>query len=84
MAEESTPLVNFGPKRVNLCKKGNALRLDLIQRFVAELIGTALYMFVGGTSLSNFVGNCSPHLPTVALAFGFSFAGLSGATLHVR
>ena len=58
--------------------------LDLVRSSFAEFVGTALYMFVGATSLSNYVGNDKPHLPTVALTFGFSFAGLSAAMQHVR
>ena len=56
----------------------------LIRCSFAEFLGTALYVFVGATSFSNFIGNEHPHLPTVALTFGFSFAGLSAAMQHVR
>ncbi len=58
--------------------------LDLVRSSFAEFLGTALYVFVGATSLTNFIGNEHPHLPTVALTFGFSFAGLSAAMQHVR
>ena len=64
--------------------KDRKFYLDLFCATFAEFIGTALYVFAGSTSLSNFTGNEHPHLPTVALTFGFSFAGLSAAMQHVR
>ena len=60
------------------------LYLDIIRGSFAEFVGTALYVFAGVTSFSNFVENQHPHLPTVALTFGFSFAGLSASFQHVR
>ena len=64
--------------------KSKHFYLNLFRRSIAEFIGTALYVFAGATSVSNFVGNEHPHLPTVALTFGFSYAGLSAAMMHVR
>lgn len=56
----------------------------VIKRCTAELLGTALYMFIGASSMSDFIGTNDPHLPTVALAYGFCFAGLSGAMVDIR
>lgn len=77
---ETEPLVSSGSSKC--CRK--SVILNMGRRCFAEFIGTALYMFVGATSVSNFVGNSEPHLPTVALTYGFCYAGLSGATLNVR
>ena len=58
--------------------------LNLIRRCVAEFVGTMLYVFVGTTVVSNFLHSGTPHLPTVALAYGFSYAGLVAATVNIR
>ena len=84
---EGIPLINKASicpsKKANWHKKRD-FYFNLIRRCLAEFVGTALYMFAGITSVSNFIGNNNPHLPTIALTFGFAYAGLSGAALHVR
>ena len=84
---DSTPLLNrhfINPYKRMYWFKRKHFYLNLFRRSIAEFIGTALYVFAGATSVSNFVGNERPHLPTVALTFGFSYAGLSAAMMHVR
>ena len=58
--------------------------LNLIRRCLAEFVGTMLYVFIGTTAVSNFLRSDTPHLPTVALAYGFTYAGLVAATVNIR
>ena len=66
---------------------------------MAEFMGTALFVFVGVSSVSNIYAadpeafqwdDSSTHLPPaagaviVALAFGLAYAGLMAATMAVR
>ena len=84
---DHTPLLAekrcFSLKKIYLSLEKNFF-VNLLRKSIAECLGTALYVFFGLTSLTNFIGNEHPHLPTVALAFGFSFAGISGSLQHLR
>ena len=75
-----------------------AILSNLIRRSMAEFLGTALFVFVGVSSVSNiyaadpeaFQWDSPAHPPPaasaviVALAFGLGYAGLMAATMAVR
>lgn len=100
---ESTPLLNralINSYNQRPWYKKKRFYLNLIRRSLAEFLGTALYVFVGVSSVSNIVAadpkaftswGIDRHfsLPAataivVALAFGLAYGGLMSATMDVR
>lgn len=96
---DSTPLLNrayINPYKRAPWYKDKQFYLGLIRRTLAEFLGTALFVFVGVSSVSNIVA-ADPtafasrwsHPPTasavvVALAFGMAYAGMVAATMNIR
>lgn len=99
-SRESTPLLNrayINPYKQPPWYKNRRFYLGLIRRTLAEFLGTALFVFIGVSSVSNIVaadpavfewsGRAHPPAASaivVALAFGTAYAGLVAATMNIR